>query len=55
MFYDEDKNSFNESIESLKEEASESGWHCDVRVPNGSDWDFCPRCYKAYIEERTGK
>jgi hypothetical protein len=34
------------SPEEAKETAMKRGWKIDVLVPNGSLWDFCPRCAK---------
>lgn len=53
MFYDGDDNSFFESPEEAMEESEVKGWHCKIRVPNGSDWDFCPSCYERYTKEIT--
>lgn len=36
--------------ESVVEYANEQGWWPQVTVPNGSKWDFCPVCYKKYLE-----
>lgn len=32
--------------EEAKEQAQTLGWEVDIEVPNGSLWDFCPRCVK---------
>lgn len=52
MFYDEMQNGHFESREEVIEEATASGWHCQVLVPNGSKWDFCPSCYEVYQQEK---
>lgn len=33
-----------ETKEEIEEYAKESGWEFRKEVPNGSLWDFCPRC-----------
>ena len=30
--------------EEVKESALRKGWYVDVKVQNGSFWDFCPKC-----------
>ncbi len=39
------------SEEEAKEVALEQDWKIDVPVPNGSLWDFCPRCWARCAEE----
>ena len=41
-----------DSAKDARNEAKREGWR-HVRVPNGSYWDFCPRCYAAYEEGNT--
>lgn len=40
------------SPEEAKGVAKQRGWHLDVPVLNGSEWDFCPRCFKDHEEEQ---
>jgi hypothetical protein len=42
-----------DSKEELTEATSRAGWHAGILVPNGSLWDFCPRCYHAHKNEET--
>ena len=42
-----------ESPEDAKESAMIDGFCVDVRVPNGSLWDFCPKCWVAYMKEKN--
>ena len=43
-----DGEAYGETEDEIKEIAADDGWHCDERVENGSDWDFCPQCYRAW-------
>ncbi len=42
------------SAEEAKEAAKARGWRVDEPVPNGSKWDFCPRCWDARVREKGG-
>lgn len=37
-------NSYGETGGEVKEQAAQEGWIIDRQVPNGSLWDFCPKC-----------
>ena len=34
----------HESISEVKAAANMAGWAVNSEVPNGSMWDFCPKC-----------
>ena len=44
QFVGSDGECYGETGDEVKGIATDEGWLCDVRVPNGSDWDFCPKC-----------
>jgi hypothetical protein len=43
-----DGEAYGETEDEIKAIATDDGWHCDEQVQNGSDWDFCPGCYRAW-------
>lgn len=44
-----------ETPEEAIERAVEAGWSIGEEVPNGSKWDFCPRCIaKRYTIDPNG-
>lgn len=50
---DERRGHHNDFVHAENEEelliyADKLGWTRE-QVPNGSNWDFCPKCYKAYL------
>jgi hypothetical protein len=51
QFRDPESGAYFESQEDVKEAAQTRNWQTDVRVKNGSLWDFCPRCYAAHVQE----
>jgi hypothetical protein len=40
-----------EDEEELFECAAAEKWATQIKVQNGSNWDFCPKCYKAHLEK----
>ena len=43
----------HETVAEMKEAANKAGWTVAKKVPNGSMWDFCPRC-SVKEEEKDG-
>lgn len=43
------------SEDEVKRQARSRGWQVDVTVANGSQWDFCPRCYARHVAEAKGE
>lgn len=41
-----------ESKQDVIDIANQTAWVIGVVVPNGSKWDFCPRCFTAYEESQ---
>ena len=39
-----DGESVAETADEIQEIAQDDGWIINIRVPNGSYWDFCPMC-----------
>ncbi len=35
----------------VKKQATIHGWRVNERVKNGSEWDFCPRCWANHVAE----
>ena len=48
-FHDEGQWYF-ETAEDAKNRGKKAGWRIDEEVPNGTKWDFCPKCLKRMDE-----
>lgn len=42
-----------EDLEELKETINETEWKFQILVPNGSKWDFCPKCWEFHKKDIT--
>lgn len=51
QFVSPDGDHYGESSRDVRYLAKERGW-AYAKVPNGSMWDFCPKCNKAWKESQ---